>query len=681
MKKLYGLDRVVLPKEVFPVAAWELDNSRELKRGEMRIKLQRIQLETMNFRQISQESRQDEFLIGEKIKDIVLRRGKMHNPVTDSGGILYGIIEEIDDDYVNTKGLKIGDEVICNASLTGIPLHIEHVNRIDRLYYQADVEGYAIAYSRLPIIKKPYNLPLDLLLFTLDESGTIYTVYHEAKNKKDFLIVGNNPIQSLIYGFTIRESAGSDANIYCIFDSYTEITLKGSKIEKLMNEVFTEISYHNLLHPVECLETIDYAPVDMSVNCVNVPGAETINVLMTKNNGVVVFTGYTNSYNMALYVTEYISRSMRIRSADGFIDKYDEFDLELVQKLSVHFEDLDFVPKKRAGLDHEKRRALLANNSYKMFSVSEEFVAESSAMVSVMEEIESVSKYDCNVLIMGQTGVGKEKVANIIQKNSQRRMQPFIKINCAAIAPNLMESEFFGYEKGAFTGASSTGKKGYFEAADNGIIFLDEVGELPLDIQAKLLRVIQEGEFMRVGGTKPIKCNVRIISATNRNLLEEVEKKLFRRDLYYRLNVFPIMVPALNERPEDIPFLAEAFINQYNKKFGVEKDIDKDAREYLSKLKWHGNIRELENVIQRLMITTKGDVITVMDVMGELHSNITEPKPNADCVDMDLPLMMEYYEKNILKRALDTYGSTRKAAKSIGISQTQLVRKKNKYNL
>ena len=319
--------------------------------------------------------------------------------------------------------------------------------------------------------------------------------------------------------------------------------------------------------------------------------------------------------------------------------------------------------------------------------MAEDFVAVSRSMKAVMEEIMSVSKYDCNVLITGETGVGKEKVANIIQKNSSRKVQPFIKINCASIAPNLIESEFFGYEKGAFTGANAGGKKGYFEAADNGVIFLDEVGELPLDIQAKLLRVIQDGEFIKVGGTEPVKTNVRIISATNRDLEEQVENKQFRRDLYYRLNVFPIKVPALSGRREDIPPLIESFIRKYNDKFGVEKDIDEEAKEYMQNHEWPGNIRELENAIQRLIIGCKGDTITVLDVMRELHGNKMESlsvdfdKEQIDSGEMDLASMVDNFEKNIIKYACEKFGSTRKAAKAINISQTQLVRKKNKYGL
>ena len=316
-------------------------------------------------------------------------------------------------------------------------------------------------------------------------------------------------------------------------------------------------------------------------------------------------------------------------------------------------------------------------------------------MRNVLREIANVSKYDCNVIIFGDTGVGKEKVANLIQKNSDRKMQPFVKINCGAISPNLIESEFFGYEKGAFTGANTGGKKGYFEIANNGVMFLDEIGELPLEMQAKLLRVIQDGEFYKVGGTSPIKTNVRIISATNRDLERFVEEGKFRRDLYYRLNVVPIRIPSLSERVDDIPALVKHFLAKYGKKFGIARGITDSAMEYLQQLAWPGNIRELENSVQRLIISAKGEDISLMDVMHETHSELFEgggfgaeeeerALPGGSYpMDTEISLQeaVDEYEKGLIKYACEKYGSTRKAAKAIGISQTQLVRKKKKYNL
>ena len=221
-------------------------------------------------------------------------------------------------------------------------------------------------------------------------------------------------------------------------------------------------------------------------------------------------------------------------------------------------------------------------------------------------------------------------------------------------------------------------------------MFLDEIGELPLEMQAKLLRVIQDGEFYRVGGTTPVKTNVRIISATNRDLEKFVEDGLFRRDLYYRLNVVPIRIPRLSDRPEDIPVLVNHFLSKYAEKFGTSRKINESAIDYLKQQPWPGNIRELENSVQRLIISSKGEDITLMDVMRETHGEIFggnvemdegEESNNGIDKELDLQSAVDEYEKGIIKYACEKYGSTRKAAKAIGISQTQLVRKKKKYEV
>ena len=686
----YGLDRVIAPKQVFPASAWELDNSSELKSGEMRISLRRIHVESTSFRQICQEAANDEELIGEKIKDIVIRRGKLHNPVTDTGGLFYGIIEEIDKDYNNVKGLKVGDEVICNASLAGVPLYINSITSIDKTYPQFEAEGYAICLPGVPVIKKPDDMPIGLLLFVLNESGTIYKVGREAVGKQRFAVIGNNMLMNLIYGYAIRNATGPEAEIYCVFDRNTEVMLEGGGLQEISTQVFNQVSYHNLMKPVACLRSFSgYPGIDMVVNCADIPGAETVSVMATKSGGTVVFANFMSNYNMALYVTEAISRDIRITCAEGYLEEYDEYDFDIVRGIAPFLENalVSRDKMRRKGYRSETDKAVFDHYNHYDLSTAEDLVAVSRKMLSVLDEIMSVSRYDCNVLITGQTGVGKEKVANIIQKNSARKMQPFVKINCASISPNLMESEFFGYEKGAFTGADTKGKRGYFEVAEGGIIFLDEVGELPLDIQAKLLRVIQDGEFMRVGGTKPVKTNVRIISATNRNLEEQVVNKAFRRDLYYRLNVFPINVPSLDERKEDIPPLIDSFIRKYNEKFGVHKFIDEEAKEYMAGCSWPGNIRELENVTQRLMISSQNDTITLLDVMRELGGDvmgsvdIESQMQKVNEGDIDLTSMVESFEKGILQQACEKYGSTRKTAKAIGISQTQLVRKKNTYGI
>jgi DNA-binding NtrC family response regulator len=244
-------------------------------------------------------------------------------------------------------------------------------------------------------------------------------------------------------------------------------------------------------------------------------------------------------------------------------------------------------------------------------SMFEEIVGESAALQTVLARVSKVAPTDSTVLVTGETGTGKELIARAIHKRSQCAMRPFVSVNCAAIPPSLIASELFGHEKGAFTGAMQR-RLGRFELAEGGTIFLDEIGELPQETQVSLLRVLQEREFERVGSAKPIRANVRVIAATNRDLQASVDTGLFRRDLYYRLNVFPIEVPPLRERTQDIPLLVQYFIDRYATKAGKKiRGIDKSTLESLKSYPWPGNIRELQNVIERSMIVCETDVFTI----------------------------------------------------------------------
>ena len=683
----YGLKRVLEPKYVLPTSAWRLDNSRNVYPDEIRMSIKKIHLEGTSFKQICTEVNYNEEKIKQTIIDIVIRRGKLHNPVTDTGGLVCGQIEAIGEQAENSHGLKVGDEIICNASLASVPMYIEKITSIDYMFNQIEVEGYAILHSRIPIVKVTEDLPLNLVLFVLDESGTLFRLNQLAEGKERCLIVGNNMITNLIFGYALRRKLGSNGEITCLLDKKTSIRVTGGGIDRLISRVFDNIQYLDILKPTECVDRLNAESIfDISVNCAEIPGAETVNILATRPGGTVMFANLINNLNIALYITESLSKNLEVHGAEGYIEGYDAFDVELVGEIAGYFENATFVKvEKNEPEDHVNpyNRSLLEKTR------TEDFVFNSKAMKVVLDEILKVSRYDCNVIIFGETGVGKEKVANIIQKNSDRKMQPFVKINCGAISPNLIESEFFGYEKGAFTGASASGKKGYFEIANNGVMFLDEIGELPLEMQAKLLRVIQDGEFYRVGGTTPIKTNVRIISATNRDLEKFVEEGRFRRDLYYRLNVVPIKIPRLCDRPEDIPALVSHFLNKYGEKFGTRREINESAMDYLKQLQWPGNIRELENSVQRLMISSEGEIITLMDVMRETHGDLfggnvgipDEEDGDSTKPELNLQTAVDEYEKGLIQYACEKYGSTRKAAKAVGISQTQLVRKKKKYGL
>jgi PAS domain S-box-containing protein len=309
-----------------------------------------------------------------------------------------------------------------------------------------------------------------------------------------------------------------------------------------------------------------------------------------------------------------------------------------------------------------------------------EIIYRSKQMERLIELVNKVAPTESTILIYGETGVGKEVLAKYIH-NISRSEGPFIKINCGAIPENLLEAELFGYEKGAFTGAKSEGKPGLIEVADKGTLLLDEISELPLSLQVKLLRVLQEKEFIRVGGIKPIKVDVRIIAASNKDLKELVKEGKFRQDLYYRLNVVPVTIPPLRERIRDIPILAYHFLNMYNEKYGRSKKLTNEVMEIFMKYPWPGNVRELENVIERIVIISENDQITKKDLPGELLNQEETNHSFGVHVSRLMPLkeasaLVEY---QLIKQAIEECGSSYKAAEVLGVDQSTIIRKLKKY--
>ena len=251
----------------------------------------------------------------------------------------------------------------------------------------------------------------------------------------------------------------------------------------------------------------------------------------------------------------------------------------------------------------------------------EEIIGRSTALKKVLHQVEQVAETDATVLILGETGTGKELFARAVHDLSPRKDRPLVKVNCAALPPTLIESELFGHEKGSFTGALSR-KIGRFELADEGTIFLDEIGDLPLELQAKLLRILQEGEFERLGNTSTIKVNVRVIAATNRDIEKEVADGNFREDLYYRLNVFPLTLPPLRKRKKDLPLLVQTFVSKFCKKLGKNIEmIPKDVMDRIEAYSWPGNVRELENIIERAVIVSSGDSLQINDSLVTKTTN------------------------------------------------------------
>ncbi len=339
-------------------------------------------------------------------------------------------------------------------------------------------------------------------------------------------------------------------------------------------------------------------------------------------------------------------------------------------KLRKQVESLSQKRELAEEVDHLKQRL---DKRYGMESI----IGNSEAMERVFEQIRLVAPTRSTVLITGDSGTGKELVANSIHQLSPRKDNRFLPLNCAAIAPNLLESELFGHEKGAFTGATQR-RVGKFELADNGTIFLDEISEINPDIQVKLLRVLEEMEFMRLGGSDMIKVDVRVIAATNRNLEKMVEEGTFREDLYYRLKVVSIKLPSLRERRDDIPMLVDHFINHFSSEHGkTEAKISSDALEVLVNHEWKGNVRELRNLIESVLVLTPDGEIGIENLPSEYRNSSTIKSQSVVSFN---GMTMEEIEKRAIYEALEkTDGNRTKAAKLLGIGLRTLQRKLKDY--
>lgn len=419
------------------------------------------------------------------------------------------------------------------------------------------------------------------------------------------------------------------------------------------------------------VKMIEESDFDVVLTDINMPRANGIDVLdavkrIHSSTPVIMMTAFASA--------ETAVETMKKGAYDYITKPFKIEDLQLIIKNAV------------------EKKQLSAENTYLKIALKDKYefaniIGKSEAMQKVFEYISKVSNSNATVLIGGESGTGKELVAKALHFNSFRKNFPFISINCGAMPENLLESELFGHEKGAFTSADST-KIGLMEAAHKGTFFLDEIGDAPLAIQVKLLRVLQEKEFTRVGGTKPIKTDLRIIAATNRDLTACVKEKLFREDLYYRLKVISIEIPPLRERRIDIPLLARSFIAKYNKEYGQEKNIagiDPEALKFLENYDWPGNVRELENIIERAVVLETGEMIKSSSLPDEvlgIPDGSDDLLPEFSGQPIDLEETLDNYEKNMLLGALnESEGMISKAAKLLKLSFRSMRYRVKKHNL
>jgi len=691
--KYFGVRRVTEPKGVIPAAAWKLDNSKTVGPGELRVRLETVHIEWDNFNQICSHCGYDETRIKARIMQIIEQRGKMHNPYTGSGGLFMGVIEEIGPE-TDAGGFHVGDRVFSLSSLTGVAMYLDQIDRIDFNYGQIDCQGYVICFESTSIVRYTGSVPPKYLLSAVDEEGNFLGVQQAIRehNAERVAIIGGNLVTTLLYAQMLTDCYGKGTHVTAIMDRNSLGNLTEREITAVFLPIIKKTCYVDMSRPLEAYESVveqlyDPRPMDAVINLEDISGSETVATLLVKEKGIVFYTSLKNNYNAGLLAADSMGKEVTSYALDGYVKEAHTFAAELIEKVSSNLEFLDAIysikKKKRDDLHvlgREKKAGEIAEKI-------DDFVYRSPVTRAMIEEALNVARYDCNVIIQGETGVGKEKVFNIIHQNSPRQGKPCVKINCATIQENLAESEFFGYEKGAFTGAQASGKAGYFEVANNGTLFLDEIGTLSLHMQSKLLRVLQDSTYYRVGGVEQKYTNVRVICANNVPLRKLVEEGKFREDLYYRLNICSIDVPALRDRKEDVECLAEAFLKSYSRKYGIEKELAPEALEKLEAYHWPGNVRELENTVHRLYISERERIISgdtadslLNDtVYDEMTVNLKREFRRGERVDFNQ--IMEEQEKRLIAYALKKEGTTRKAAEYLNLPQATLARKKVRYGL
>jgi PAS domain S-box-containing protein len=398
--------------------------------------------------------------------------------------------------------------------------------------------------------------------------------------------------------------------------------------------------------------------IDKSVTLEVIKTGKVMNLLQQRLGRTLLVTGTP--------VFDDMGRLIRVVVSERDVNEIDQLQREI---------------EEREALQDKFRNHMLEMQQLKL--ESRRIIAKSPCMVKALQQALKVSVSDSSVLILGESGVGKGLFADLIHKHSRRADKPLIKLNCGAIPESLIESELFGYDKGAFTGAQAGGKPGYFEIADGGILFLDEIAELPLSSQVKLLRFLEDGRITRLGGTKSCTVDVRILAATHRNLEEMVALGKFRLDLYYRLKVIPIYVPSVRERKECILPLIHHYTGHFSEKYGIKKRLTRAAMDGLLAYSYPGNVRELMNVCERLVVMTETEVIDIQDLPSDILCQAREAGvTQTDWPEgMTMQQILDDVEKQVLARAMERFGSQYKAADFLGLSQPTINRRLKKFNI
>ncbi|OCA99298.1 sigma 54-interacting transcriptional regulator [Clostridium beijerinckii] len=556
---------------------------------------------------------------------------------TDEKDIISIFNEEAERLLGISSGDAIGKKVYEIIEFT----NLHEINRTGKseLMVKEIINNRILLINRTPIIidKKPKGA-----LAVFNDISKLEKVKDELKTVKDL----KERLQLILE--TVQDGI-------CVINSDGYITYVNKAYLRILNEKEKDILNKNIR---------DVSPGGARIKVLKT-GESIIGAISYKENGVIIVSN-VNPIIIDGEITGVVSIVKNVTE---------------VQKLS---EKLTQVSAKADYLEEELMRTKKPDSAFS------KYIGHSGKILDALATTLKAAKTDTTVLIRGESGTGKELIAEGIHFSSKNSKGPFIRVNCAAIPQNLLESELFGYEKGAFTGAIKR-KLGKFELAQNGTILLDEIGEMDKSMQAKVLRVIQEKEFQRIGGEETIKINVRIIAATHRNLEEMVKSMEFREDLYYRLNVIPIFLPPLRERKQDIAPLLEHFIDKIGKRINKRITVvTNDAMESLLEYKWPGNIRELENLVERIMALNETEVIELSDLPAYMRKDINTVKnaiksKNNNEIDMlietDEILPLKEYEKIIIEKALKKYGSYNAAGKALGLTHKTVAAKARQYGI
>lgn len=546
---------------------------------------------------------------------------------------------------------------------------------------------------QLPVINDNKAIGvLDLFVFlnclknNLNPFGHLFQDYDEAEIGTDILTIEDvkydilvvNDSDGLYQGFIRRDTLDRLVIIRMMEERYLK-ALKAYKDLKEENDALLDCSYDGL-YITDGQGTI----LKMNRSCERIEGIKAEEVIGRNLHDLVLSGVYSDSAVLraiqmkkpvSLIQTTKHGRDILVSASPVIRDNH-------VLRVVVNSRDI-------GELDHLRRLLTVEEDSPSAPDVAsgsetvEGLIFVSPAMKEITNLAVHVASVESTVLITGESGVGKEVLARVIHQNSKRSQKPFIKIDCSAIPETLLESELFGYEKGAFTGANTGGKVGLIELAHQGTLFLDEIGEIPLHLQVKLLRVLQDREILRLGGKKPINVDIRIIAATNRDLKVMVKEKEFREDLYYRLNVVPIYIPPLRDRRQDIKPLIEHFLNKFNERYGWQKVIADEALDYLINYDWPGNVRELENIIERMIVTTRNSVIQVADLPNDVVVKTLKPTVSSWAKNQSFKDIMNSYEREVLRNLLlkSNIQSVQELADILQIDASTVRRKLKKHGI